>query len=171
MRRLSIIDLDTGDQPIFNEDRSMRYVFNGEIYNYVELRDELEKRGHRFRTQTDTETLVHLYEAVWDGYVRPPARHVCLRPVGCAGTSGCCWRSIMSGSSRSTWPSTMGGCCFASEVKALFADTRLPRRLNLDVLDTYLTFGYMIGAETLYEGVRRLPPGHALIVEKGAQHG
>ena len=62
MRRLSIIDLDTGDQPIFNEDRSVALVFNGEIYNYIELRQELEQRGHVFYTQADTETIVHGYE-------------------------------------------------------------------------------------------------------------
>src|SRR4051812_46876200 len=83
MRRLSIIDLETGDQPIFNEDRTVTIVFNGEIYNYKELRDELQARGHRFTTQSDTETIVHLYEehgercvtylrgmfcfALWDG--------------------------------------------------------------------------------------------------------
>ena len=166
MRRLSIIDLDTGDQPIFNEDGSIALVFNGEIYNYLELRADLEARGHVFRTQTDTETIIHLYEehgldlfghlrgmygfALWDRNAERlvlAVDHVGIKPLYLAERDG--------------------RLLFASEVKALFADPSLPRRLNLDVLDTYLTFGYMIGAETLYAGVRRLPPGHALIAEHG----
>lgn len=168
MRRLSIIDLNTGDQPIYNEDRSLALVFNGEIYNYVELRRELERLGHRFYTQTDTETLVHGYEqwgldlfghlrgmyafALWDSdreRLVLAVDHIGIKPLYLAEHGG--------------------RLLFASEVKALFADDSLPRRLNLDTLDTYLTFGYMIGPETLYEGVRRLPPGHALIAENGEQ--
>jgi asparagine synthase (glutamine-hydrolysing) len=164
MRRLSIIDLNTGDQPIFNEDRSIAIVFNGEIYNYVELRADLENRGHAFYTQTDTETIVHLYEefglnlfkhlrgmyafALWDSAAERlllTVDHVGIKPLYLAEQDGCLF--------------------FASEVKALFADGRLPRRLNLKTLDTYLSFGYMIGEETLYEGIRRLLPGHALVVE------
>ncbi|WP_119065510.1 asparagine synthase (glutamine-hydrolyzing) [Aggregatilinea lenta] len=167
MRRLSIIDLDTGDQPIFNEDGSIAIVFNGEIYNYLELRADLEARGHVFRTQTDTETIVHLYEehgldlfghlrgmygfALWDrnaGRLVLAVDHIGIKPLYLAERDGL--------------------LLFASEVKALFADPSLPRRLNLDVLDTYLTFGYMIGTETMYAGIRRLPPGHALIAENGA---
>lgn len=167
MRRLSIIDLKTGAQPLFNEDSSVAVVFNGEIYNFVELRRELEAAGHRFRTQTDTETIVHGYEtwgldlfahlrgmyafALWDA---PRERlvlavdHVGVKPLYLAERDG--------------------QLAFASEVKALLVDTRLPRRLNLETLDTYMTFGYMIGAETLYEGVRRLPPGHALVIDNGS---
>lgn len=164
MRRLSIIDLDTGDQPIFNEDHSIALVFNGEIYNYVELRADLEKRGHTFRTRTDTETILHLYEdygidlfahlrgmyafALWDAKAERlllAVDHIGIKPLYLAEHDG--------------------RLLFASEVKALFADARLPRRLNLATLDTYLTFGYMIGPDTLYEGIRRLPPGHALVVE------
>lgn len=168
VRRLSIIDLDTGDQPIFNEDNSIAIVFNGEIYNYVELRDELEHLGHRFRTRTDTETVVHGYEewgfdlfgrlrgmydfALWDTRHERlvlAVDHVGIKPLYLAEHSG----RLM----------------FASEAKALFADPTLPRALNRDVLDTFLSFGYMIGTDTLYAGVRRLPPGHALIVENGQQ--
>ncbi len=168
MRRLSIIDLNTGDQPIFNEDRSIALVFNGEIYNYVELRADLEQRGHTFYTQTDTETIIHLYEeygvdlfghlrgmygfALWDSNrerLLLAVDHIGIKPLYLAEHNG-----ILR---------------FASEVKALFADPALPRRLNLDTLDTYLSFGYMLGAETLYEGVRRLPPGHALIVQGDQQ--
>lgn len=168
MRRLSIIDLDSGDQPIYNEDRSIAIVFNGEIYNYVELRAQLEQQGHTFRTHSDTETLVHGYEqwglevfehlrgmyafALWDAQrerLLLAVDHVGIKPLYLAEYDG--------------------KLLFASEAKALFADRTLPRRLKLDALDTFLTFGYMIGSDTLFEGVRRLPPGHALVIERGGQ--
>jgi asparagine synthase (glutamine-hydrolysing) len=166
VRRLSIIDRATGAQPVFNEDRSVGLVFNGEIYNFVELRDGLERRGHRFRTRTDTETLVHLYEdhgldlfprlrgmyafALWDSHRERlvlAVDHVGIKPLYVAEQGG--------------------RLLFASEPKALLVDTTLPRRVNVAALDTFLTFGYMIGEDTLYEGIRRLPPGHALVVEGG----
>jgi asparagine synthase (glutamine-hydrolysing) len=167
IRRLRIIDLATGDQPIFNEDGSIAVVCNGEIYNYRELRAELEAQGHAFRTRGDTETLVHLYErdgldlfrrlrgmyalALWDGRAERlvlAVDHVGMKPLYLAERDG--------------------RLRFASEAKALFADADLPRRLELSTLDTYLSFGYMLGPDTLFESVRRLPAGHALVVEGGS---
>lgn len=164
VRRLSIIDLTGGDQPIFNENRSIALVFNGEIYNHVELRAELERQGHVFRSRTDTETIVHLYEesgldlfprirgmyafALWDarlGRLVLAVDPVGVKPLYLAQRD----RRLL----------------FASEVKALLADGGLPRRLNLPAIDTFLTFGYMIGPETLYDGISRLAPGHVLVVE------
>jgi asparagine synthase (glutamine-hydrolysing) len=167
MRRLSIIDVAGSDQPLYNEDHSIVLVFNGEIYNYRELRADLQQRGHVLRTEGDGETLIHLYEdfgidlfsrlrgmyafALWDA---PRQRlllavdHIGMKPLYLHERDG--------------------KLLFASEVKALFADPDTPRALNLPVLDTYLSFGYMIGAETLFAGIRRLPPGHALIAEKGS---
>jgi asparagine synthase (glutamine-hydrolysing) len=166
VRRLSIIDLAGGDQPIFNEDRSIALVFNGEVYNHVELRSELERRGHVFRTHTDTETIVHLYEdsgmdlfarvrgmyafALWDA--RAGRLILAVDPVGI--------KPLYLGERD-------GRLLFASEVKALLVDKDLPRRVNLPAVDTYLTFGYMIGTDTLYEGISRLAPGHALVMEGG----
>ena len=168
MRRLSIIDLDTGDQPIYNEDRSLAIVFNGEIYNYVELRDELEQLGHHFQTRTDTETLVHGYEE-WGLEVFGHLRGM----YSFALWDTKCERLVLAVDHMGIKPLYLaehaGRLLFASEAKALFADNSLPRALNRDVLDTFLSFGYMIGAETLYAGVRRLPPGYALIVENGRQ--
>ncbi len=128
----------------------------------------MEKCGHTFYTQGDSETIVHAYEefgldlfghlrgmyafALWDNRRERlvlAVDHVGIKPLYLMEQDGLLH--------------------FASEVKALFADPSLPRRLNLDVLDTYLSFGYMIGQNTLYEGVRRLPPGHALVIEKGEQ--
>lgn len=167
MRRLSIIDVDGSDQPLYNEDGSIALVFNGEIYNYRELRADLLRRGHRLATEGDGETIIHLYEeygpglfdhlrgmyafALWDsnaGRLLLAVDHIGMKPLYLAERDG--------------------RLLFASEVKALLADESVVPALNLDVLDTYLSFGYMIGAETLFEGVRRLMPGHALIVEGGA---
>lgn len=167
MRRLSIIDVVGSDQPLYNEDRSLVLVFNGEIYNYRELQAELTRAGHHLRTAGDGETILHLYEqhgldlfahlrgmyafALWDA---PRKRlilavdHIGMKPL---------------------YLHERGGkLAFASEVKALLADEHFRPALNLDVLDTYLSFGYMIGEETLFDGVRRLPAGHALIAEGGA---
>ncbi len=167
MRRLSIIDVAGSDQPLYNEQRSIALVFNGEIYNYRELRHDLKRRNHSFSTDGDGETIIHLYEdyglnlfgylrgmyafALWDSAAERlvlAVDHIGMKPL-----------YLHERDSR---------LFFASEVKALLADPAAPRELNLDVVDTYLSFGYMIGAETLFKGVRRLPPGHAYIVEKGS---
>ncbi len=167
MRRLSIIDIAGSDQPLYNEDHSIALVFNGEIYNYKELRRTLMQQEHNFLTQGDGETIIHLYEqhgldlfthlrgmyafALWDTNNQRlvlAVDHIGMKPL---------YLSERDGVVR-----------FASEVKALLADGTLPRAINLDVLDTYLSFGYMIGEETLFAGIRRLPPGHALIAENGS---
>ena len=167
MRRLSIIDVAGSDQPLYNEDRSIALVFNGEIYNYKELRRTLMQQDHIFQTQGDGETIIHLYEqhglnlfahlrgmyafALWDSAnerLLLAVDHIGMKPL---------YLSERDGVLR-----------FASEVKALLADPNTPREINLETLDTYMTFGYMIGAETLFAGIHRLPPGHALIAEKGA---
>ncbi len=167
MRRLSIIDIAGSDQPLYNEDHSIALVFNGEIYNYKELRRTLMQQEHNFLTQGDGETIIHLYEqygldlfthlrgmyafALWDANHQRlvlAVDHIGMKPL---------YLSERDGVLR-----------FASEVKALLADGTLPRAINLDVLDTYLSFGYMIGEETLFAGIRRLPSGHALIAENGS---
>ncbi len=167
MRRLSIIDIAGSDQPLYNEDRSIALVFNGEIYNYKELRRALMQQEHNFHTQGDGETIIHLYEqygldlftylrgmyafALWDATNERlvlAVDHIGMKPL---------YLSERDGVLR-----------FASEVKALLADGTLPRAVNVDVLDTYMSFGYMIGDQTLFSGIRRLPPGHALIAENGS---
>lgn len=170
MRRLSIIDVAGGDQPIFNEDRTIALVFNGEIYNFVELREMLVQQGHHFSTRTDTETIIHLYEqhgvelfqflrgmyafALWDsvqGRLLLAVDHIGMKPLYLAEQNG---RLV-----------------FGSEVKALLRQPGLDAVPDLDVLDTYLSFGYMLGEQTLFRGVRRLMPGHFLMVDTrtGAQ--
>ncbi len=167
MRRLSIIDVTGGDQPIFNEDGSVAIVFNGEIYNYVELRQTLAAQGHEFATLSDTETIVHLYEqhglglfdhlrgmyafALWDGgrgRLLLAVDHIGIKPLYLHEREG-----------RLT---------FASEIKALLADPAIQASPNLQALDTFLSFGYMLGEETLFQGIRRLMPGHYLLVDTRA---
>lgn len=165
--RLSIIDLSCGQQPIQNEDGSLWIVFNGEIFNYVELREELESRGHRFRTHTDTEVILHLYEelgpkclerfngqfaiAIWD--VRKQVLFLARDRLGV--------RPLFYAESN-------GRFLFASEIKALFADDSLTREIDSEVLDQVFTFWAPLGPRTVFRGVLEIPPGHyALISERG----
>lgn len=164
MRRLSIIDLARGDQPIFNEDRTVGVIFNGEIYNYVELRDDLLKKGHRFSTGSDTEVLVHLYEdsgpafldrlngmfgfALWDA-----KRRALLLARDRMGVKPLYYARV-----GSRW-------LFASELKAILTQPGVSRDLEADALADYLRFSYIPGEATPYRAVHRLLPGHFLLIE------
>ena len=108
-RRLSIIDLSTGAQPLSNEDGSIWVIFNGEIYNFAEIRSELVQRGHRFRTSSDTEVIVHAYEEWGETLGRSVPRHVRVRDLGRRGDAGCCSCATDSASSRSTTRSRRPG--------------------------------------------------------------
>jgi asparagine synthase (glutamine-hydrolysing) len=161
MRRLSIIDLAGGHQPIQNEDGSVRVVFNGEIYNYRELRAELERYGHRFYTHTDTETIVHAYEqwgeesfrhlrgmfgiALWDRRSRTlllARDRVGIKPLHYAERDGQLW--------------------FGSEIKSILATGDQERSLNASALEHYLAFLYTPADASIFNGIRKLPPGHLL---------
>ncbi|MFQ5723074.1 MAG: asparagine synthase (glutamine-hydrolyzing) [Terriglobia bacterium] len=164
-RRLSLIDLTTGDQPLANEDGSVRLVLNGEIYNYRELRAELAAR-HRFATHSDAEVVVHLYEeageallerlqgmfafALWDA---PRQRLLLARD--------------RLGIKPLYYAPRPGAFYFASEAKAILANPQLPRRLNPRAVTRLLTYLYLPGPETLVEGVHRLPPGCWLTWQDG----
>lgn len=170
-RRLSIIDLTTGHQPISNEDGSVWVVFNGEIYNFEALRKELVACGHQFRSTSDTEVIVHLYEelgescverlrgmfafALWD------QRHqrlllardrIGIKPLYYARTG-----SMSTGSSL----------VFGSEMKSILADPSVPRNLDLAAVDRFLTYYYVPGDLTPIQGIRKLLPGHCLVAEQG----
>src|SRR4051794_20096565 len=166
-RRLAIIDLEGGDQPIANEDGRVVVVQNGEIYNHAELRAELERAGHVFRTpHSDTEVLVHLYEehgprfaerlrgmfavAVWDA---PRRRLVLARDR--FGIKPLYYRDV---------PRELA---FGSQLKALRALPRLSRELDLDALEAFLAFNAIHGPRTIFREVRKLPPGHVLVLEDG----
>ncbi len=168
MRRLSIIDLATGRQPIANEDGTVWTVFNGEIYNFPELRAELAARGHVFRTAADTEVIVHLYEdlglrflerlrgmfalAVWDARRR---RLVLARD--------------RLGIKPLYWAETRDGLLFGSELKAVLAGGA-PRDVDRQALHDYLSLNYVPGPRSIFTAVRKLPPGHLLVCERGDIH-
>ncbi|HEY2592760.1 MAG TPA: asparagine synthase (glutamine-hydrolyzing) [Chloroflexota bacterium] len=168
MRRLAIIDLNTGDQPIFNEDHTVCVVYNGEIYNFLELRAELEGRGHRFATNADTEVIVHAYEefgpdcverlwgmfvlALWDS-----RRQLLLLARDRLGKKPLVYYADPSA----------GGVAFASELQALLAHPGVPREIEPSAIDDYLTYLYVPAPTTAYRDVRKLPPGHRLIWQAG----
>jgi asparagine synthase (glutamine-hydrolysing) len=165
-RRLSIIDVAGGRQPISNEDGTVSVVFNGEIYNHQELHAELEARGHRFRTRTDTEVIVHLYEemgtacvdrlrgmfafAIWDG----PARRLVLA------------RDRL-GQKPLFYAERGEDFLFASEVKAILAAGDRPRQLDFESLHHYLSLRFIPPPRTMFREIRKVPPGHVLVREAG----
>jgi asparagine synthase (glutamine-hydrolysing) len=166
MRRLSIIDLPGGDQPIANEDGTVHVILNGEIYNYRALREELVRAGHRFATQGDTEVIVHLYEdrgtrflddlrgmfaiALWDSVRR---RLVLARdPFGIKPLH---------------WSQSRGRLAFASELRALEQLPGFPRDLDLGAIESYLAFNSIPSPLTIYRSARKLRAGHRLVWEEG----
>jgi asparagine synthase (glutamine-hydrolysing) len=166
IQRLRVIDLATGDQPIFNEDGSVAVVLNGEIYNYRELRAELERSGHRFATRSDTEVIAHLYEedgarlvhrlrgmfglAVWDAKRR---RLLLARDrVG----------------KKPLYYAHLGDqLCFASELGALLQHEQVPREVDHQALDAYLAYRWVPAPMTAFRAVRKLPPASTLTFEDG----
>ncbi|WP_340122717.1 asparagine synthase (glutamine-hydrolyzing) [Methylobacter svalbardensis] len=165
-RRLSIIDLNTGSQPMCNEDGTVWIVFNGEIYNYLLLRAELKAQGHTFKSASDTEVIVHLYEelgeqcvsrlqgmfsfAIWDEHKQKlllARDRVGIKPL--------------------YYTNTGTELLFASEIKALFVDTSVARNISTRGVDRFLTYYYLPGNETLFENIYKLDPGHYLTVSNG----
>jgi len=166
MRRLSIIDVAGGQQPVHNEDKTVWVVFNGEIYNHLELREELRKKGHRFESRVDTEVIVHLYEeygeefasrlngmfgiALWD--MRRNSLVLVRDRIGIKPLSYCQIGSTF---------------LFGSEIKSILVDPLVPRDLDLQGLDTYFTFGYIPAPFSIFKKIRKLQPGHLLIAKGG----
>lgn len=164
--RLSIIDLDTGAQPMANEDETIWIVFNGEIYNFHSLRDRLLAKGHVFRSQSDTEVILHAYEqfgedcvnelrgmfafAIWDS--RRRRLFLARDRVGIKPLYYC---------------QTAKGFWFASELKGILADPEISRDLDYNALRKFLAFKYVPGEETLFKSVRKLLPGHYVMAENG----
>ncbi len=168
MRRLAIIDVAGGQQPIFNEDQSILIVFNGEIYNYRELQKELRERGHHFRTQSDTEAIVHAYEeygddcvkhlrgmftfALWD---RKRQRLLAVRDRFGKKPLNYYWDGQR--------------LIFGSEIKSLL-EAGIPRTINYNALDEYLLYRYAPTPNTLFKNVMKLPAAHLLVYEHGQIH-
>ncbi len=165
-RRLSVIDLETGDQPMTNEDESVWLVHNGELYNYKPLRETLKTAGHRFKSESDTEVYVHAYEEWGPDFVQrldgmyalglwDKRKRTLLLVRDPIGVKPLYYR--VDGASVS----------FASELKAFLVDPTFRASLNWESLIDYLTFGNLYGPKSFLEGVRRLPPGHVLEAREG----
>jgi asparagine synthase (glutamine-hydrolysing) len=165
-RRLSIVDLSTGAQPMFNEDASIVVVFNGEIYNHLDLRLSLESRGHAFKTHSDTEVILHAYEeyglsfqthltgmfafAIWDIKQRRlvlTRDRVGIKPL---------YYTVHN-----------GRLLFASEIKALLVERDIPRLIDYDALRAYLRVRYVPAPKTMFRGIYKLLPGHQMVVQQG----
>jgi asparagine synthase (glutamine-hydrolysing) len=164
MRRLSIIDLKTGHQPISNEDENLQIVFNGEIYNHAELRAVLESRNHRYRTRSDTETIVHLYEE----YGRDCVKY--LRGMFAFAIWDRRRKTLFAARDRLGikpfyYRSDGESFLFGSEIKAILAYPGLRPALHTGVLAEYLAFGYLAGPQTMFAGIEKLPPGYTLEVD------
>jgi asparagine synthase (glutamine-hydrolysing) len=166
MQRLAIIDLAGGQQPMSNEDGTLWIVFNGEIYNYPELRPRLEARGHRFLTNSDTEAILHLYEDLGDE---------CATALE-GMFAFCIWdtrrrRALLVrdrlGKKPLFYSQSAGGLLFGSELKALLCHPDVPRELDLESLNTYLALNYTLAPRTMLRSVRQLLPGHRVTFEGG----
>ncbi|RJX36299.1 MAG: asparagine synthase (glutamine-hydrolyzing) [Desulfurivibrio sp.] len=166
--RLSIIDLEGGWQPIHNEDKSLWVIFNGEIFNYRELREELEERGHRFATNSDTEVIVHLYEEKQEHCLAYLNGQFAIALYDAEKEVLFLARDRM-GVRPLFYTIHKGTLYFASEVKSIFAaDPSLPREINPDVLREIFTFWMPGGSETVFRGIHQLEAGHWARVTAGA---
>ncbi len=166
MRRLSIIDLHTGEQPVYSEDHKIVAVMNGEIYNFQELRKDLEKRGHRFETQTDTEVLPHLYEEYGEGIVEH------LNGMFAFALWDLQKKKLLIARDRFGEKPLYygvfdGKLIFASEPKVLLENPHVKTEINLDALRQYLSFDYVPAPHSIYKNINKLPSAHLLILENG----
>jgi len=166
IQRLRVIDLETGDQPISNEDGTVVVVLNGEIYNYRDLRNELESRGHRFATNGDTETIVHLYEE----HGKDCVRH--LHGMFAFALWDARRRQLLIGRDRvgkKPLYYALDGerLSFASELQALLEDETVSREVDLAAVDSYLAYGYVPAPATAFRAVGKLPPAHTLVWRDG----
>ncbi|HDL78800.1 MAG TPA: asparagine synthase (glutamine-hydrolyzing), partial [Bacteroidetes bacterium] len=166
MRRLSIIDLSTGSQPIFNENHSMAIVFNGEIYNFQSIREDLRLKGHKFYTNTDTEAIIHAYEEYGE---KSPEK-----------LNGMFAYSIFNKKRKSVFLARdrvgikplyyyWDGKTFAfgSEIKTILEVPGIDRTIDMEALNHFLTFEYISSPESIFKKIRKLPPGHWLLFENG----
>ena len=165
-RRLSIIDLSTGHQPLANEDETVWIVFNGEIYNYRELRADLEARGHRFRTNTDTECIVHLYEDLGSECVNR-LRGMFAFAIWDDRNKRLMLARDRIGKKPLFYRLDRGQLTFASELKSLLLVPGAPRRLNPRAVDSYLCYQYVPHPDCILQDYHKLPPAHVAVFENG----
>ena len=161
-RRLSIIDLASGHQPLANEDNTIWVVLNGEIYNFVELRTQLEEKGHRFRTSSDTEVIVHLYEECGDAFVEQLRGMFAIALWDSRRRRLVLVRDRLGKKPLYYTVIPHHGIVFASEIKAILADPVVPRALNHEALDAYMSLLYVPSPLSMFKGIQKLPAGHLL---------
>jgi asparagine synthase (glutamine-hydrolysing) len=166
IQRLRVIDLSTGDQPIYNEDRTVVVVMNGEIYNYRELRAELAARGHRFATQGDTEVIVHLYEEHGADCVRH-LHGMFAFSLWDERRQQLLLARDRVGKKPMLYTLRDGVLTWASEMRALLAGADIPREVDPVALDAFLALGYVPAPHSVLRGVRKLPPAHTLLMRDG----
>lgn len=166
--RLAIIDLEGGAQPLCNEDRSVWVTFNGEIFNYVELAEELSALGHRFQTKSDTEVIVHAYEE-WGTKCFERFNGQWAIVLWDSRNGG---QAVMSRDRLGIRPLYFTICAgrllFASEIKALFADPLVPRAFDREGLAEVFTFWCPVAPRTVFQGIEQLEPGYFAIIKDGA---
>jgi len=168
MRRLSIVDLATGHQPLSNEDSTVWIVFNGEIYNHAALRDKLQTLGHRYTTHSDTETIVHLYEEYGPDCVQH-LRGMFAFAIWDARRQRLFVARDRLGIKPLYYQLTPQRLVFGSEVKVILAHPGNDANLDRTILPEYLAFGYLSGEQTFYRGIRKLMPGHWMEVDPSGQ--
>jgi asparagine synthase (glutamine-hydrolysing) len=167
MRRLAIIDLKSGQQPIFDCSGNLAVIFNGEIYNFQELKKELETRGHRFKTDSDTETIVHAYEE-WGERCLEKLRGMFAFAIWDKSRERLFLARDRAGKKPLFYALTRNGeFVFGSELKVLSAHGGIEKKINLAALDAYLTFGYVPEDFCIFENAHKLAPAHFLIFEGG----
>ncbi len=164
LKRLSIIDVEGGHQPLFNEDRRIAFVGNGEIYNYRELREELTGKGHRFATGSDMEVVVHGYET-WGDDVASHLGGQFAFALWDSKRKRLLAARDRAGEKPFYYYEGKHNIVFASEIKALLVRDDVPRRLDLEGLDTFLTYEFIIAPHTIFQGIRKLPPAHLMVIE------
>ena len=167
-RRLSIIDLHTGHQPLANEDDTVWIVFNGEIYNHVRLREELMAKGHKFKTGSDTETIVHLYEEYGNDCVKYLRGMFAFAIWDEKSKKLFCARDRF-GIKPFFYFLDHEKFIFGSEIKCVLSQTKSSSSLSVSMLDQYLTYGYSSPEGTIYQNIQKLKPGHTLEIEHGGK--
>lgn len=165
-RRLSIIDLATGTQPLGNEDGSIQVVFNGEIYNYRGLQDWLRGQGHRFRTDSDTEVLVHLYEELGERLVER-LRGMFAFAIWDERQETLLLARDRIGLKPLYYYRDDEKLLFGSEIKAILAHPDVERTIDFEALESYLLYGFIPGGQSIFRKIRKLPPAHTLCVSRG----
>ena len=165
-RRLSIIDLDAGSQPMYNEDNDVVIVFNGEIYNYQELREDLIEKGHVFRTNSDTETLIHSYEEYGEDMLSR-LRGMFAFVIWDGKNDKIFGVRDFFGIKPFYYALVDGQLVFASEIKSILDYPLYKKELNEQALENYLTFQYSVLNETFFKGIYKLMPSHSLTYKAG----